>query len=106
MCKFIPPVDLSLLKKYSKEWFTAYQINCDAVVEDDKEAKEKGDLLGRCFWLVVGDGRVPYRVMKVNENTVHLEIPNGAHLELEVEDHYFGNGGVFPKSRVMGYLPL
>lgn len=59
--------DISRILEIHKE-------NFDLLMNIDKQAKEKGELLGRFVAVPIADGRAYYQIVKENKNTVKIKL--------------------------------
>lgn len=87
------PIDMGFDK--IKELRENSQKNLDNLQAIDKEAREKGELLYRYFYVPVADGRAYYQIIKILGTKVAVRICFGICLDSYV-DHVLGERSTLP----------
>ena len=60
--------------KNVSEWTKSFDDNWNKLVAQDKEAKEKGEMLGRYITHPYADGCATYLITKINQKSVVIEV--------------------------------
>lgn len=60
-----------------QDWLKKMELKFQQMQEDDRLAKEKGELLNRYIQHQYADGYAYYKIMKVNKRTVRIQVVTG-----------------------------